>query len=296
MKGLFELEIKGATKLSSGKVREIYQAGENYLVVATDRLSAFDCVLTDPIPRKGEVLTRLSAFWFQTFAEIPNHFLTLNPEEFPEPFRRFAEVLAGRSMLVQPARPLPVECVVRGYLAGSAWIEYQNGGTVGGRSLPAGLRGAEKLPEPLFTPSTKAATGHDLPLTWTQCVDLLGGPTAEEVRELSLEVYRRGSELAANRGIIIADTKFEFGWRKDQLLLIDECLTPDSSRFWPQSGYRPGTNPPSFDKQFVRDYLNGLTWDKNPPAPRLPPEIIEQTSAKYQEAYQRLTGHPLSAA
>ena len=296
MKGLFELEIKGATKLSSGKVREIYQAGENYLVVATDRLSAFDCVLPDPIPRKGEVLTRLSAFWFQTLAEIPNHFLTLNPEEFPDLFRGFAEVLAGRSMLVQPARPLPVECVVRGYLAGSAWIEYQHGGTVGGRSLPAGLREAEKLPEPLFTPSTKAATGHDLPLSWTQCVDLLGGSAAEEVRELSLDIYRRGSELAANQGIIIADTKFEFGWHEDQLLLIDECLTPDSSRFWPQSGYRPGTNPPSFDKQFVRDYLNGLTWDKNPPAPRLPPEIIERTSAKYQEAYQRLTGRPLSAA
>jgi phosphoribosylaminoimidazole-succinocarboxamide synthase len=198
-------------------------------------------------------------------------------------------------MLVQPASPLSVECVVRGYLAGSASIEYQNRGAVGGHSLPAGLREAEKLPEPLFTPSTKAAAGHDLPLTWTQCVDLLGGPTAEEVRELSLDVYRRGSELAAQQGIIIADTKFEFGWREDQLLLIDECLTPDSSRFWPQSGYRPGTNPPSFDKQFVRDYLNGLTWDKNPPAPRLPPEIIEQTSAKYQEAYQRLTGRPLSA-
>jgi phosphoribosylaminoimidazole-succinocarboxamide synthase len=295
VKGLLEVEIEGATKLSSGKVREIYQAGENYLVVATDRLSAFDCVLPDPIPRKGEVLNRLSAFWFQAFTEVPNHFLTLNPEEFPAPFPRFAESLAGRSMLVLPARPLPVECVVRGYLAGSAWSEYQNRGTVGGYGMPAGLSEAEKLPEPLFTPSTKAAAGHDLPLTWTECRDLLGATTAEKVRELSLHIYRRGSELAADRGIIIADTKFEFGWRQDQLLLIDECLTPDSSRFWPQSGYRPGTNPPSFDKQFVRDYLNGLTWDKNPPAPRLPPEIIEKTSAKYQEAYQRLTGLPLSA-
>jgi phosphoribosylaminoimidazole-succinocarboxamide synthase len=295
VKDLLELEIEGATKLSSGKVREIYQAGENYLVVATDRLSAFDCVLPDPIPRKGEVLNRLSAFWFQTFAEVPNHFLTLNPEEFPAPFPRFAEVLAGRSMLVRPARPLPVECVVRGYLAGSAWIEYHNCGTVGGHSMPSGLREAEKLPEPLFTPSTKAAAGHDLPLTWTECVDLLGAAIAERVRELSLHIYRRGSESAADRGIIIADTKFEFGWRQDQLLLIDECLTPDSSRFWPQSDYRPGTNPPSFDKQFVRDYLNGLSWDKNPPAPKLPPDIIEQTSAKYQEAYQRLTGLPLSA-
>jgi len=295
VKGLLELEIEGATKLSSGKVREIYQAGENYLIVATDRLSAFDCVLSDPIPRKGEVLNRLSAFWFQTLAEVPNHFLTLNPEEFPAPFPRFAEVLAGRSMLVRTAHPLPIECVVRGYLAGSAWIEYQNRGTVGGYSMPTGLREAEKLPEPLFTPSTKAAAGHDLPLTWPECRDLLGGTTAEKVRELSLHVYRRGSELAADRGIIIADTKFEFGWRQDRLLVIDECLTPDSSRFWPQSGYRPGTNPPSFDKQFVRDYLNGLSWDKNPPAPRLPPEIIEQTSAKYQEAYQRLTGLPLSA-
>jgi phosphoribosylaminoimidazole-succinocarboxamide synthase len=286
---VLNVAIPGAKKIRSGKVRELFDAGENVLIVATDRISAFDCILSPGIPDKGRVLTQLSAFWFRYFSDVPNHFLSLDPQQFPAPFDHFSELLAGRSMLVKPAEPLPVECVVRGYLAGSAWKEYQEKGTVAGIAQPAGLKLASPFPGPVFTPASKADSGHDENLTWEQFEEIVGPDRANRLKELSISIYQRGAQYAQKRGIIIADTKFEFGIRDEQILLIDECLTPDSSRFWPASSYQVGVSPPSYDKQFVRDYLESVDWDKQDPAPTLPPEVVEKTALKYREAVQNLT-------
>ena len=284
-----DLDLSGIKKLRSGKVREVFDLGETLLFVVTDRLSAFDVILPDPIPDKGAVLNQLSAFWFRHFDKIDNHFITAEFENFPNELKEFRAQLAGRSMIVKKTKPLTVECVVRGYLAGSGWKEYQKSQSVCGIKLPPGLQLASKLPEAIFTPSTKAEQGHDENIDMNECRRLLGHEMAERVKKLSLEIYSAGRDYAAQRGIIVADTKFEFGTLDDKLLLIDECLTPDSSRFWPADQYVVGQSPPSYDKQFVRDYLETLDWDKTPPAPRLPREIIEKTSAKYREAFQRLT-------
>ena len=285
-----DLDLPGIKKLRSGKVREVFDLGETLLFVVTDRLSAFDVILPDPIPDKGAVLNQLSAFWFKHFKQLDNHFVTADFDEFPSELQEFRAQLAGRSMIVKKTKPLTVECVVRGYLAGSGWKEYQKSQSVCGIKLPAGLQLASQLPEPIFTPSTKAEQGHDENIDMDECRRLLGDEIAERVKKLSLQIYSAGRDHAAKRGIIVADTKFEFGTLGDRLLLIDECLTPDSSRFWPADEYAVGQSPPSFDKQFVRDYLETLDWDKTPPAPRLPQEIIEKTSAKYREAYRSLTG------
>jgi len=282
-------ELPGVPKVASGKVREIFNLGEELLFVATDRISAFDCILPDPIPNKGRVLTQLSEFWFAKIGSIGNHLITGDLGKFPESLRDHPE-LAGRSMIVRKASPLPIECIVRGYLAGSGWKEYQASGTVCGIPLPAGLRLAQKLPEPIFTPATKAASGHDENISWETCVELVGPEVAEQARAASLEIYELGRRHAESCGIILADTKFEFGLLDDELILIDECMTPDSSRFWPVGDYVIGVSPPSFDKQFVRDYLETLDWDKTPPAPQLPEEIITRTREKYLEAFRRLTG------
>ncbi|MDQ2660040.1 MAG: phosphoribosylaminoimidazolesuccinocarboxamide synthase [Verrucomicrobiota bacterium] len=280
-------------KLRSGKVREVFDLGETLLFVVTDRLSAFDCILPDPIPDKGAVLNQLSAFWFQRFTFTPNHLIAVQ-FDLPNELQPFAVQLAGRSMLVRKTEPLPVECVVRGYLAGSGWKEYQANQTICGHRLPAGLELGSQLPEPIFTPSTKSEAGHDLNIDWAECCRLLGETIAEQARDLSLQIYAAGREHAANCGIIVADTKFEFGTVDGELILIDECLTPDSSRFWPADGYVTGQSPPSYDKQFVRDYLETLAWDKTPPAPKLPAEVIAKTTAKYREAFVRLTGTELA--
>jgi len=290
---IVSLELPGITKVASGKVREIFDLGEELLLVATDRISAFDCVLPNAIPRKGEVLNLLSAFWFGRCTFVPNHVLASNVAQFPAELQPFQDQLSHRSMIVVKAKPLPVECVVRGYLAGSGWKEYCASQTICGIKLPAGLRQAEKLPQTLFTPSTKAATGHDVNISWDECCRLVGREVAEEIRAHSLRIYEEGSAHAAERGIIVADTKFEFGLREGRVILIDECLTPDSSRFWPVDQYAVGTSPPSFDKQFVRDYLETLRWDKTPPAPVLPPEIVRKTSEKYLEALELLTAAPV---
>lgn len=288
------VDLPGVEKLRSGKVREVFDLGETLLFVATDRLSAFDVVFDDPIPHKGAVLNQISAFWFKKFAnKIDNHFITADFEEFPNELKKFRDQLAGRSMIVRKTEPVAVECVVRGYLAGSGWKEYQKSQSVCGIKLPDGLQLASKLPEPIFTPSTKAEQGHDENIDMKRCAEILGDELAQRVSKLSLEIYAAGREFAAQRGIIIADTKFEFGKIDNQLLLIDEVLTPDSSRFWPTDQYIVGHSPPSFDKQFVRDYLETLDWDKTPPAPRLPKEIIEKTSAKYVDAFERVTGEKL---
>ena len=289
---LVALDLSGIPKLRSGKVREVFDLGETLLFVATDRLSAFDVVLPDPIPDKGAVLNQISAFWFQKFSEIPNHFVTAEFDKFPPELQRFRAQLAGRSMIVRKTKPLTVECVVRGYLAGSGWKDYRATGEVCGHKLPPGLELASELPSPIFTPSTKNEAGHDLNIDWAQCCAMIGQESAGRVRERSLEIYRAGKQHAASHGIIVADTKFEFGLTNEgDLLLIDECLTPDSSRFWPADSYAPGSSPSSFDKQFVRDYLETLDWDKTCPGPKLPNEVIEKTSAKYREAFRRLTGH-----
>ncbi len=278
-------------KLRSGKVREVFDLGDKLLFVATDRLSAFDVILPDPIPDKGAVLNQISAFWFQRFDFVRNHMITL---ELPNELLPFREQLARRSMVVRKAAPLPVECVVRGYLAGSGWKDYQETGAICGHKLPAGLKQAAQLPEPIFTPATKSESGHDLNIDWAECCRLLGETTATKARDLSLKIYAAGRDHAASRGIIVADTKFEFGMFDGDLILIDECLTPDSSRFWPADSYAVGQSPPSFDKQFVRDYLETLDWNKTPPGPSLPREVIEKTSAKYREAFSRLTGSELA--
>ena len=287
------LDLPGIKKLRSGKVREVFDLGETLLFVATDRLSAFDVILPDPIPHKGAVLNQLSAFWFQRFDEIDNHFVTADFDEFPKELHAFRDQLTGRSMIVRKTKPLPVECVVRGYLAGSGWKEYQESQSVCGEKLPPGLQLASQLPEPIFTPATKSDAGHDLNIDMQACRQILGNEMAERVRGLSLQIYAAGRDHAAQHGIIVADTKFEFGVVDGKLLLIDECLTPDSSRFWPKDQYVVGQSPPSFDKQFVRDYLETLDWDKTPPAPSLPQDVIAKTSAKYVEAFERLTGEKL---
>jgi phosphoribosylaminoimidazole-succinocarboxamide synthase len=290
------IDLPGIKKLRSGKVREVFDLGETLLFVATDRISAFDVILPDPIPHKGAVLNQISEFWFKHFDNIQNHLVTADFETFPKELHPFREQLVGRSMIVKKATPLPVECVVRGYLAGSGWKEYQESKNVCGIELPAGLKQASQLPKPIFTPATKAEQGHDENINMKRCAQILGNEMADRVKTLSLEIYSRGCEYAAQRGIIVADTKFEFGTIDGELLLIDECLTPDSSRFWPKDEYVAGQNPPSFDKQFVRDYLETLDWNKTPPPPRLPKDVIEKTSAKYLEAFRRLTGHELANA
>jgi len=283
------IDLPGIKKLRSGKVREVFDLGETLLFVATDRISTFDVILPDPIPHKGAVLNQISAFWFKRFNDIQNHLVTANFEEFPKNLQPFREQLAGRSMIVRKTKPLPAECVVRGYLAGSGWREYQESQSVCRIQLPAGLKLASQLPEPIFTPATKAEAGHDENIDMKRCAQIVGEELAERVKTLCLEIYSRGRDHAAQRGIIVADTKFEFGTVDGDLLLIDECLTPDSSRFWPKDQYVVGQSPPSFDKQFVRDYLETLDWDKTPPGPRLPKDVIEKTSAKYLEAFRRLT-------
>jgi phosphoribosylaminoimidazole-succinocarboxamide synthase len=287
------LDLPGIKKLRSGKVREVFDLGETLLFVATDRLSAFDVILPDPIPHKGAVLNQLSAFWFRRFAKIDNHFVTAEFDDYPQELRAFRDQLAGRSMIVRKTTPLPVECVVRGYLAGSGWKEYQESQSVCGIKLPSALKQASKLPESIFTPATKAETGHDENIDMQRCAEILGQEIADRVEKLSLEIYSKGRDHAEKKGIIVADTKFEFGTIDGQLLLIDEVLTPDSSRFWPADQYVEGQSPPSFDKQFVRDYLETLDWDKTPPAPSLPQDVIAKTSAKYVEAFERLTGEKL---
>jgi phosphoribosylaminoimidazole-succinocarboxamide synthase len=288
------VDLPGIKKLRSGKVREVFDLGETLLFVVTDRLSAFDVILPDPIPHKGAVLNQISAFWFKRFEKIDNHFITADFDEFPKELHDFREQLAGRSMIVKKTKPLTVECVVRGYLAGSGWKEYQQSQSVCGIKLPSGLQLASPLAEPIFTPATKNDVGHDENIDIKECRRILGDEIANRVKDLSLEIYSRGRDHAAQRGIIVADTKFEFGKIDNQLLLIDEVLTPDSSRFWPKDQYVVGQSPPSFDKQFVRDYLETLDWDKTPPAPKLPREIIEKTSAKYVEAFERITGEKLT--
>ena len=287
------IDLPGIKKLRSGKVREVFDLGETLLFVATDRISAFDVVLPDPIPKKGAVLNQLSAFWFNRFGKIDNHLVTSDFERFPRSLREFREALAGRSMIVRKTTPLPVECVVRGYLAGSGWKEYQEGQSVCGIKLPAGLKLASPLPEPIFTPATKAESGHDENIDMARCAQILGSELARAVQELSLKIYSAGRDHAAQRGIIVADTKFEFGTVDGKLLLIDEVLTPDSSRFWPADQYVVGKSPPSFDKQFVRDYLETLDWDKTAPGPALPGDVIARTAAKYVEAFERLTDQKL---
>ncbi|MDH4069795.1 MAG: phosphoribosylaminoimidazolesuccinocarboxamide synthase [Ignavibacteria bacterium] len=284
------------TPQRKGKVRDIYDLGNALLIVATDRISAFDVVLPDGIPNKGRVLTQISSFWFTQLSEVvPNHILSTDVKEFPAPFRSMPEVFAGRSMLVKKTRPLPVECVVRGYVSGSGWKDYQKTGAICGIDLPPGLRESERLPAPLFTPSTKAEQGlHDENISFEEVVKLIGSERAEKLRTVSLSLYQQGAAFAETRGIIIADTKFEFGEDEEgRLVWIDEALTPDSSRFWPKNMYKPGGQQPSFDKQFVRDYLLSLDWNKTAPGPRLPREIIETTSSKYIEAYRLIAGKDL---
>ncbi len=286
---VWQTDFPGLKIASRGKVRDIYEVGDDLLIVATDRLSAFDVVLPTPIPDKGRVLTQLSLFWFKTLEDIlPHH--VLSATEFPPPANVYSQQLAGRSMLCRKTRPLPIECVVRGYLAGSGWKDYRTSGKVCGVALPPGLRESDRLPAPIFTPSTKATTGHDENISFDEVVARVGGERAEELRSVSLEIYRRAAAYAEPRGILLADTKFEFGLIGDQLIWIDEALTPDSSRFWPAQGYQPGRSQPSFDKQYVRDYLESIGWNKQPPGPQLPPEVVERTRAKYREAYRLLAG------
>lgn len=276
---------------SHGKVRDIYDAGENLLMVATDRISAFDFILPDEIPFKGEVLNRISAFWFDKFADIvPNHLVSIDPADFPEEFAEYRDYLAGRAMLVKKAQTIPIECIVRGYLTGSGKKTYDENGTVCGIQLPEGLTEASKLPEPLFTPSTKAEIGdHDENISFERCCEIVGEDIATQIRDLSLKIYKAAAEYAATRGIIIADTKFEFGVIDGKVTLIDECLTPDSSRFWPAASYEEGKIQPSYDKQFVRNWLKA-NWDMTGETPHLPAEVIDGTSERYREAFQIITG------
>jgi phosphoribosylaminoimidazole-succinocarboxamide synthase len=281
--------------LSRGKVRDIYDLGANLLIVATDRLSAFDVVLPTGIPDKGAVLTQMSAFWFEKTGDIvPNHFIrVVKDTRVPEIPVELPREMIGRSMVVRKAERLDVECVVRGYITGSGWSDYQKTGSICGIKLMEGLEESQELPDPIFTPTTKADEGHDLPITYREVRDLVGDRAANAARVRSLALYRFGRDFALEKGIIIADTKFEFGWLDDEVILIDEALTPDSSRFWPSDQYRVGAAPPSFDKQFVRDYLNDIGWDRTPPGPELPPEVVEKTAEKYREAFERITGRTL---
>jgi phosphoribosylaminoimidazole-succinocarboxamide synthase len=289
-------EFEGIKLLKRGKVRDVYEIEDQLLIVASDRMSAFDVVMDDPIPDKGKILTKISLFWFEKIGSIvENHLISSDPAEYPEPCSRYQEELKGRSMLVEKANPLPVECIVRGYLSGSGWTEYIEKGGICGIQLPEGLKESEILSQPIFTPSTKAADGmHDENITFQRASEALGKDMAEKVRRISLDIYDFGRKFAAEKGIIVADTKFEFGMRDNRLILIDELLTPDSSRFWPMDSYSPGQAQKSFDKQFLRDYLLSINWPKKPPPPKLPPEIIKKTREKYLEALERLTGKGLS--
>jgi len=287
-----ETHFAGIAPAARGKVRDIYDLSDRLLIVATDRLSAFDVVMPTPIPDKGRVLTQLSLFWFQLLRDvIPNH--VLSSTNFPAPFDKYANDLAGRSMLVRKTQPLPIECVARGYLSGSGWKEYRTTGKVCGIPLPAGLQQSDKLPESIFTPATKATSGHDENIPFERVGDLIGKDLADRVRSITLEIYLRAAAYAEPRGILVADTKFEFGLLNGELIWIDEALTPDSSRFWPASQYKPGGPQPSFDKQYVRDYLERIRWPKTPPGPELPPDVVAGTRAKYREAYRILVGNEL---
>jgi phosphoribosylaminoimidazole-succinocarboxamide synthase len=287
-----ETQFAGLTPSARGKVRDIYDLGDKLLIVATDRLSAFDVVMPTPIPDKGRVLTQLSLFWFNLLKDvIPNH--VLSATEFPAPFDKHQEELARRSMVVRKTQPLPIECVVRGYVSGSGWKDYKATGKICGIDLPTGLRESDRLPTPIFTPATKAATGHDENISFQQAASMIGSELATHVRSVSIDIYQRAAAYAEPRGVILADTKFEFGLLNNGLIWIDEALTPDSSRFWPAAQYNPGGPQPSFDKQFVRDYLESIQWPKTPPGPELPPQVVASTRAKYREAYRILTGHEL---
>jgi len=289
-----ETDFSGAERYARGKVRDVYAAGGELLIVATDRISAFDYILPTGIPEKGKVLTQLSIFWFDFLRDItPTHFLTANVDEYPAVFAPYRAQLAGRSMLVKRARMVEIECVARGYLSGSGWKEYRRAGTICGIPLPAGLRESDRLPEPIFTPSTKAQTGHDENISFAQVVSMVGAELAGRLRDLTLRIYSRAADYAAARGVIIADTKFEFGFVGDELVLGDEVLTPDSSRFWPAESWQPGRPQDSYDKQYVRDYLESIHWNKQPPAPALPAEVTRCTSEKYRQAYRALTGREL---
>jgi phosphoribosylaminoimidazole-succinocarboxamide synthase len=286
--------LPGLKLVHRGKVRDIYEAGEHLLFIATDRISAFDCVIPNGIPDKGRVLTQMSLFWFDYLKDVvPNHLLTAKVDEYPVELRQFRDQLEGRSMLVKKAEMFPVECVARGYVSGSGWKDYRRTGGICGISLPVGLVESSQLPEPIFTPATKAQTGHDENISFEEAAAVIGESTAQKLRELTLSIYSKASAYARGRGIILADTKFEFGLIDGEITLGDEVLTPDSSRYWPADSYAPGGPQKSFDKQFVRDYLETLDWNKQPPAPPLPEEVILKTAAKYREAYETLTGASL---
>ena len=291
---ILQLDLPGIKKVRSGKVREVFDLGDSFLLVASDRISAFDVIMPNGIPHKGAVLTQISHFWFEKFASlVPNHLLAKANDPLPANLAPYADKLAKRSMIVKKAKPLAIECIVRGYLSGSGLKEYKKSQTVCGIQLPAGLVDSSELPEPIFTPSTKAEEGHDENINFEQACKIVGTELATQARDLSLMIYKAGRDYAKQRGIIIADTKFEFGLFEGKLILIDEVLTPDSSRFWPADQYAPGKGQPSFDKQFVRDYLETLTWDKTPPGPKLPDDVVAKSTAKYLEAYERLTGKKL---
>jgi phosphoribosylaminoimidazole-succinocarboxamide synthase len=295
--GITKQDLPGILKVGQGKVREMFELDGQLLMVATDRISAFDVILPNAIPHKGKVLTQLSAFWFERLeGMVDHHLVSVQVDEFPAPLQPFREELAGRSMLVRKCTPLPIECVVRGYLAGSGWAEYRQSETICGSRLPSGLVESAELPEPIFTPATKATNGHDENISFDRAAQIIGPELAEQVRDLSLRIYNRAREYALEKGIIICDTKFEFGMEGSRLLLIDEVLTPDSSRFWPADEFEPGKSQPSFDKQFIRDFLETLDWDKAPPGPELPSSIVEATSQRYLEAYRLLTGKNLAEA
>lgn len=288
---LLDIELPEIRLFKKGKVRNVFYLDDKLLIVASDRISAFDSVMPNGIPDKGKILTQISLFWFEFTKDIvPNHVITANIDEYPSELRKYREILEKRSMIGKKTKPIPIECVVRGYLSGSGWKEYQKSQSVCGLRLPPGLRESDKLPEPIFTPATKAETGHDINITEQEVVDRVGRETAKVIKEKSIEVYVSASEYAAKKGIIIADTKFEFGVIDNEIILIDEILTPDSSRFWPANEYQPGRSQPSFDKQFVRDYLISINWNKEPPAPALSEEVVRKTREKYLEAYKRLTG------
>jgi phosphoribosylaminoimidazole-succinocarboxamide synthase len=294
VKALQETNLTDIPLFARGKVRDVYDLDKHLLIVATDRISAFDCIIPNPIPGKGVILSKISLFWFNMVDDIvPGHLLTADVSQYPARLQQYADQLEGRSMLVKKAERIDLECVVRGYLAGSGYKDYCESGKVCGHELPEGLQESDRLPEPIFTPSTKADTGHDENITVEQAAAEFGADVVSELQRLSLAIYERGRAFADSRGIIIADTKFEFGWIDGQLTLIDEILSPDSSRFWPRDDYQPGRSQDSFDKQYVRDYLDTLDWDKKPPAPALPDEIIEGTLAKYREAYRKLVGEEI---
>jgi phosphoribosylaminoimidazole-succinocarboxamide synthase len=291
---VLQLELPGVKKIRSGKVREVFDLGDRFLLVASDRISAFDVIMPNGIPRKGEVLTQISHFWFEKFsALVPNHLLAGANDPLPENLQPFAAQLARRAMIVKKAKPLAIECIVRGYLSGSGWKEYKKAQTVCGIKLPAGLTESAELPEPIFTPSTKAEAGHDENISFDEACKIAGTEFTTQARDLSLKIYKAGRDYARQRGIIIADTKFEFGLFGGKLILIDEVLTPDSSRFWPAAEFEPGHAQPSFDKQYVRDYLEKIGWNKQPPAPALPADVVAATRARYREAYERVTGSAL---